>query len=280
MEAFRIMLNRTSIIYTLILMLGLPSVFVYTKTRNKKQKTHRMVNKSVPTPMQEPAKGTPQDTVIVSDLHDVLLKFEFKKFWRSFKKHPHKFTSLGKMIGYKLGDQKQSIEHTMLSAQKDGKNTQTTLDLINAHSLKKGTYQLLNKARSQGFMLFAFSNLGELSFDSIKKQYPELANNFFTSMYLPGTGNKHATKKSPDTFRNFAHKSILPLFIQKHGHAPTRIILIDDSKTKLAAAQKGFDALKRSRPDLANATLATVRYKNCAQLRQELQKLITLKELV
>jgi hypothetical protein len=226
-----------------------------------------------------------QRTVIVFDLHDVVLKDMYSIAYKTFLTHLLWIRYNTKLIMSLIlfginkkiktfNTQKLCVERAVLDGVTDEVYKNYALTIVNPHVIDKSTTHFIYELGAHKFLRFAFSNLGEESLPYIRGS--EEFDALFDGKYICNAHDGYVTKASPEAFKNILIKVIIPTFQQKYpGQLPETIIVIDDSPKKLAIMQKGLEELQQIHPELQNTKLAPIQFKNIAQMETDVRALLT-----
>lgn len=225
-----------------------------------------------------------QKTVFVFDLHDVVLKEQYSIACKEFFTHLHwvryncRFIKNLLSFGYnkkiKTTDPKKlSIEYATLQDTNDPEYKKYVLRIINPHVINEETAAYIQQLGAQGFMRFAFSNLGEESFNQLQGQ--EAIDSLFDGKYLCSAHNNYVTKASPQAFKELVMQVIIPAYQKRYpNQLPSRIVMIDDSTKKLAVAQQGLTELQAEHPELQHILLVPLVFKTVSQMKSEITNFV------
>ena len=192
-------------------------------------------------------KLTPENTVFVFDMHDVVLnKMSGRKKIKLFFNHPDKSRFLQRLktsginpIGKSHEEADVAIEKEVIYDNDEESYVNSTLELINSFVPNEETLKFIQELHGRGFKIFGCSNLGQKSLEFLKSRYAELAelfNKCFCGFQGPTKENGFLTKQNPQTYREC--KAMINKFVCN----PEHIVFIDDSllKIKVAEAAENF----------------------------------------
>ena len=213
--------------------------------------TYGQINRQI-----APAEITPQNTILVFDLHGPVLELKPQKAWPPFCKLKNKTNFFGKLLKYffKNSKSKKSIEGIMLDSQTDPDNS-NNLAIINPHVPVLETSEIITKLKKLGYQIYGCSNIGEQSYQYISAKFPDTFKNF-TACYTSQATNNYQTKNSKLFF-----EQAVKFFEQHNNFIPVNIIFIDDTLTNLKLATQ------------ADPRFYNMYFKNPKQLRASLQNL-------
>lgn len=172
-----------------------------------------------------------QNTVIVFDIHDVLMQQKTMKMIGQFFKHPS--------LIFKIGE---------LSSGSYGTNP-ALRKIMNSQKPIKDTWKLVCKLKAAGYPLYIFSNIDATAFQELKQKFPGYFELFEDCQVIH---NNDAAAKKPAAS---SYEQCKAMVAQKH--AGKKIVFVDDKKENIQAACK--------------AGLVGLRFTSAAKLTNDLQ---------
>ncbi len=184
---------------------------------------------------------TPDSTVIVFDLHNVVFKKQTRKIIISCLKLIPRGTwkyTFNPALWYRVYRLK-AVSHVAediflkMTAHYPGLAPfrDDFIRLTNNQKPIKHVVDIIKSLKQRGYRLFILSNIGKETFELLAQQYPEISNHFdgaFTS--TPESNYLH--KPHPHFYEQFKQ------YLQQAGHADKQILFIDDLKKNLVAAAR------------------------------------------
>lgn len=153
------------------------------------------------------ANVTPQNTAFVFDMHGVVVKcywwkpsfcwnYMLKPFWSV----PNKLHMTSKVVKYfcKNKNPKRSIEGLVLETKNADPYAAAAIKLINPHIPIDGTVEIIEHLKvddDKEFQIFGCSNIGEKSYELMKRLHPAVFSNFTDCHTTKRTGNNYEKKK-------------------------------------------------------------------------------------
>lgn len=191
------------------------------------------------------AKYTPHNTIILFDIHGVLFKPDYKKFFSLlvrnkktvllilYSLHPGLLIDL--ITLWRSG---AIVEHYFLVITKKYTRLSSCLPLMialaNAQKPIKQSVNLVAHLKARGYSLHILSNIGKQIFDNLAQQHQSLFSHF----------DVIKVAQADDTLYRKPHATIYHQYQSDHNPHAKNIIFIDDKKKNIKAAQKfGFIAL-------------------------------------
>lgn len=199
---------------------------------------------------------TPENTILVFDLHGVVLELLPQKALAPFWKLKNKTAFFEKLFKYffKNNKDRKSIEGMMITDKTDIDNT-NNLAIINPHVPIPGTARILENLQKLGYQIYGCSNIGEQSYRYVSAKFPEVFNNL-TACYTSQLAQNYQTKNSKVFF-----EQAVKFIEQQNNFKPINIIFIDDKVANLKLAAQ------------ADSRFYTIHFKNPKQLRKSLQNI-------
>lgn len=196
---------------------------------------------------------TPQNTVIVFDIHNVIVQFSPLKALKAFINSNCKQIMTNNVFKYLFKNQKaQSAEGVLLT---DDLDRNQALEILNPHTPITGTVQIMQDLVAQGYRLFGCSNIGQHSYAHLQQQYPDVFKHL-QNCYTSSATQNYIKKSNPQFFLN-----TVQMIQNQIAMEPTNFIFIDDSRSNLKLATK------------TDQRFVPVLFKSPAQLRSQLRKL-------
>lgn len=229
-----------------------------------------------------------QSTVYLFDFHDVLAKQDRTLVHTYIKHHIHPLyflRTIGGLIAYGLNKaitfntKMLSIDYALLHNVTNEQYRDYALHVLNPFVLDSQMLAFAQELKTAGSQIFLFSNVGSRSLAFVDPEHR--IETLFTDSYICNENTNFTTKQSPEAFKMLLQKQIIPAYQAQYGAGtyPQRIIMIDDSPHKIAAAQQGLRELQQQMPVLATLQLLPVYFKNMAQMKADLilfeQEIIT-----
>jgi len=182
---------------------------------------------------------TPQNTIITFDLHDVLVKYDYKaifnNLWQCDKKFNLFIALLNPFFLYdvvKLLLQHAVAEQYIVGLGNKYKRLTPFIPLgIKIANCQKPVPQMLNllkELKQTGYTLHLFSNIGAKILDDFKKQLPDLFQ-YLEKVTVPSEKNGYLRKPYQKAFENFT---------KQHNKHNKQIIFIDDKIKNIKTADK------------------------------------------
>ncbi len=197
---------------------------------------------------------TPQNTVFVFDIHDVVTKFAIDKIWPAYCKLHNKTKFVDSVFKYLFKNKKKriAIEGEVLA--NDPKN-ETSIALLNPHTPNKQTCEIITKLHSAGYQIYGCSNIGEKSYKYMQDLYPKVFG-LFKDCYTSCAASGYMKKNNPIFFTQ-----TINMIEAKAGFTPKYFIFIDNSYENLELAKK------------ADARFTGILFKDAQQLERTLNSL-------
>jgi FMN phosphatase YigB (HAD superfamily) len=193
-------------------------------------------------------KLDPQNTVFVFDMHDVVLdKMGKLGKLQLFGCHSDKakFLTRLKSCGINLLSKSKhadiAIEKELIQEGDSSSYIDSTLALINSFTPNAETLKFINNLHDKGFKIFGCSNMGPMSLEHLKINYPDFAHIFkkcFAGFQGPTKENNFLTKKDPETYKQCLAQ------IVSVGVNPKTIIFVDDCPEKIKVAESSVGLIK------------------------------------
>jgi HAD superfamily hydrolase (TIGR01509 family) len=160
----------------------------------------------------------PEDTVVVLDIHDVLMDADINKIIGRFLKNPSLFFEIGHLINGSYG------------------NNCKLRKIVNSQKPNKGVWELVSQLKRAGYPLYIFSNIDDRAFDELKAKFPSHFE-LFEDFHVVQENNKLHKKPARSSY-----ESCKMLIAQKHPGK--QIVFIDDKKKNTEAGKKaGFKTI-------------------------------------
>ncbi len=185
------------------------------------------------------AAVTPDNTVIVFDLHNVVFKSQRRKIVFSCLKLMRQGTwryTLNPALWYKvyrLRTQSQVAEdifHKVTASYPElARFRNDFIRLTNSQRPIRGVVELIRKLKERGYRIYVLSNIGKETFDQLCLKYPDIST-FFDGAFTASAEHNYIHKPHMDFYEGFKH------YLKEQGEASKQILFIDDLKRNLAAA--------------------------------------------
>lgn len=205
---------------------------------------------------------TPENTVIVFDLHNVVFKRQTRKivaaclkllpqgtwrytfnpgvWYRVYRLHEH--SHVAEDIFHKITAYYPGL------AQFKG----DFIRLTNAQRPIKKVVELIKELKRRGYKLYILSNIGTDTFNELSALYPDVSA-CFDGAFTSSAENNYLHKPQADFYEQFK------MYLKMQGHEDKQILFIDDLKKNLAAAAK--------------SNIAGLHYRSSARLAATLKNL-------
>jgi len=187
----------------------------------------------------EPQDFHPDNTILVFDLHHVLMRPNYSQIARSFVRHPNK-SELLKIVASprvfrpflnRIG--KETPEKTMKDLEKEYESTKhhiriqqslspLVVDICNSQSPDLATFELIKRIKASGYGIYLLSNIGIEYFSDLRRRLPEDLFATFDGFYTTNADDEYVNKPNIKIFHHFLRK-FNPEGKFKH------VIFIDDS---------------------------------------------------
>lgn len=198
---------------------------------------------------------TPDTTVIVFDLHNVVFKSQRRKIVFSCLKLMRQGTwryTLNPALWYKVyrlraqSEVAEEIFHKVsVSYPGLASFRNDFIKITNTQKPIRGVVDLIKKLKVRGYKLYVLSNIGKDTFLQLCQKYPDIGN-CFDGAFTSSAENNYMQKPHMDFYERF--KS----YLKEQGQGHKQILFIDDLKRNLAAA--------------ASCNIAGVHYKSSKRL--------------
>ena len=208
---------------------------------------------------EEQIHFTQENTIIVWDLHGVVLKTDGYamacEFWRCNHKCNILWNTFSTCVhlARTFGLRKTSFEEIVRACEPVNQHLATLMRTMSyCQKIIPGTAAIIEELHAARFTHAIASNIGIKTFESIKQQNEQFFNHFSdvtTSDTIDPSGSL-IRKPNPQFFA---------LYQQLHNKTGKQIIFIDDDRSNVQAAQK--------------EGMRSILFKNPKQLRLELQKI-------
>lgn len=149
-------------------------------------------------------KFTPENTVIVFDLHGIIFSSSIRGIIKALWYCPHKLRACALLIHftlvYKVAStilqaiiKKHVIEQVLNTLTKKytplAPFKESALAIANAQKINQEMVTILKKLHAQKYTLMAFSNIGQYSINLLSSRYPEIFNLFSQTIYTSAKDN-------------------------------------------------------------------------------------------
>ena len=182
---------------------------------------------------------TPETTVIVFDLHNVVFKSRRGKIVLSCLKLMPKGTwryTLNPALWYKAYKFKTTSQvaediFCKMSAQYPGLEQfrNDFIKLTNTQKPISGVVALLKQLKERGYKLYVLSNIGKDTFVQLQLMYPDISE-CFEGAFTATAENNYAHKPHLGFYEQFKQ------YLREQGQGSKQILFVDDLKRNLAAA--------------------------------------------
>jgi FMN phosphatase YigB (HAD superfamily) len=192
---------------------------------------------------------SPENTVIVFDIHGVLFRPDYATIIKILWKSPYKYRCLHYALypstwaDYAQLKRDQMIfERCMAHFLNKYPALQPCMSLIiavvNAQKPIAGTIAFVEKLHRMGYTLHIISNIGEPIGKDLRTKFPQIFH-YFKAFKTPTEKNNYKKKSYPAFFQEY---------IREHNKAGKRVLFIDDDVKNLQIAQTcGIEGLYFSR---------------------------------
>jgi len=182
---------------------------------------------------------TTENTIIAFDLHDVLVRYDYKEIFHLLYKNPKKFTLLISLLNpllwfdlIKLFTNNAVAEQYIVILGNKYKKLQPHIpmgvEIANSQLPVPQMVDLLKYLKKLGYELHLFSNIGAEIFEALKLKLPNLFH-YFDSLSIPSQKNGYLRKPYQNAFDNF---------LSQHDTMKKQVIFIDDKKKNIKKAQE------------------------------------------
>lgn len=208
---------------------------------------------------------SPDTTVIVFDLHNVVFKKQTRKIIMSCLKLIPRGTwkyTFNPALWYRVY-RLRSISHVAedifgrMTADYPGLAPfrEDFIRLTNNQKPIRKVVEIIKALKIRGYRLFILSNIGRETFEQLAQQHPEISC-CFDGAFTSTAENNYVHKPQPVFYEQFK------LFLHGQGHEGKQILFIDDLKTNLIAA--------------ARCNIAGVQFRSSKRLEKTFKKLLVL----
>lgn len=208
---------------------------------------------------------SPDSTVIVFDLHNVVFKKQTRKIIMSCLKliprgtWKYTFNPALWYRVYRLRTVSHVAEDIFRRMVTDYPGLAPFRDdfirLTNNQRPIRKVVDLIKSLKDRGYRLYILSNIGRETFELLAQQYPEISCHF-DGAFTATIENNYSHKPQAHFYEQFK------IFLQEQGHANKQILFIDDLKTNLVAA--------------ARCNIAGVQFTSSKRLEEAFKKLSVL----
>ena len=195
-----------------------------------------LVNLFVAPQIAAPANLAPTEIVVVMDLHDTTFMPDYQLVADAWHQLPTKLKLkyfpklLWQLTGY--GYQKLiaktliGIEHQLIEPNFNPQYQQLITQTISGFKPLPGVEQLLTKLNQAGIKVFAFSNIGPLSYQQLSQQYPRISRQFTGRVILE-------TALTPHKSQAAAYQRCIAEVTKALGYTPKKFVFFDDTHRSL-----------------------------------------------
>ncbi len=205
---------------------------------------------------------TPETTVIVFDLHNVVFKSQRRKIVFSCLKLMRQGTwryTLNPALWYKVyrlrtqSDVAEDIFHKVTAAYPElARFRNDFIRITNTQKPIRGVVDLIKKLKERGYKTYVLSNIGKETFEQLCLKYPDIRT-FFDGAFTATAEQNYLHKPHMDFYKQFKD------YLKDEGLADKQILFIDDLKRNLAAA--------------ASCNIAGVHYRSSRRLLHDFKNL-------
>lgn len=182
---------------------------------------------------------TPDTTVFVFDLHNVVFKSQRRKIILSYLKLIPRGTwryTLNPALLYKLyrvrlqSDVAEDIFYKMTKSYPGlARFRNDFIRLSNNQRPIKKVVNLIKALKESGYKLYVLSNIGKETFTQLSEKFPEISN-YFDGAFTACAENNYNHKPHKDFYEQFKG------YLRDQGEGHKQILFIDDLKRNLIAA--------------------------------------------
>lgn len=195
----------------------------------------------------------PQNTVLVFDIHEVLMDFNPTRAVKSFYNLEHKTKFIGTVLKNIFTTKKsRSLESQVIL---DEPSKDKALAVLNPHKPNYGTVAIIKELKTLGYQIYICSNIGEQSYEHMRKLYPDIFS-LFDGQYTSNATHGNIKKNNAQFFEHTVN-----LIDSLANFKPEHILFIDDTRANLKLAKQ------------TNHRFTGIVFRNSYQLRQKLKKL-------
>lgn len=205
---------------------------------------------------------TPETTVIVFDLHNVVFKSQRRKIVVSCLKLMRKGTwryTLNPALWYKVYRLRahsavaEDIFHKVTAEYPElARFRNDFIRLTNSQRPIRGVVDLIKMLKDRGYKIYVLSNIGKDTFNELCLKYPEIGA-FFDGAFTASAEHNYIHKPHMDFYQGFKQ------YLKEQGESNKQILFIDDLKRNLAAA--------------ASCDIAGVHYRSSRRLLSDFKNL-------
>ena len=199
----------------------------------------------------------PKNTLLLFDIHGVIMKFSLIKIIKEIIKMPDKHIVFFLVIRptfiyhtiktYKKYRTPEALYMEMAKKYPQLKNYKKhVINILNCQTIVPSTFELIQDLYNYGYPMHIMSNVGEQTFKALEEKHPEVFRYF---------SKKHTTKAS----ENYLAKPTKEFFSKNIPQHFDHIIFIDDCKRNVNAAK--------------SLGLTSIHYKGTKKLSNLLKKL-------
>jgi len=181
---------------------------------------------------------SPQNAIIVFDLHGVLFKYDYKSIIKHLFSYPNKLSFIFCILkprllwdAMKLQYHKSVAEQYIIGLPKKYPCLQPYVPLgikvANSQVPNKEMIKLIKELKKSGYSINIFSNIGREIFNDLQRKFPDIFSNF-THFILPSQENGYLRKPFQAAFENL---------ITRYQPKSKTIIFIDDKSKNIKIAQ-------------------------------------------
>ena len=180
---------------------------------------------------------SPEESIIIFDLHGVLFKHDYAKMIRTFAQSPQKWLLLRGIFSpcliwdvLKLLYRRPIPESFFMHLAHTYKDIDKALPLLiriaNCQKRNEPMIALVKELKQQGYALGVISNIGEQIFNDLAPEHEDLFT-LFDTITVASAQSNYASKPNPTIYK---------LFLQNLSDQTKHMVLIDDKQKNLCGA--------------------------------------------
>lgn len=183
-----------------------------------------------------------QKPIIVFDLHGVIIERRYPSIIKHILKYAYRFDLL--LLGCKpsfirdvtkLLKKSRVPEEVIIKLSENHPRLEPFIDvtiaMMNEQKIIQATFELIKKLKKDGYELYLFSNIGEKTFDKLKRKFPEIFH-YFDGIVVTEQQDDWIQKPYPQAFTKF---------LTRCGLKPEECIFIDNNHNNIKTAlNEGF----------------------------------------
>lgn len=182
---------------------------------------------------------TPENTIIVFDIHGVLFKPDYVQIINAFLRSPYKYRCMRYALYPSTWADYSQLVHEQLIMERffayfidKYPELQPCLSLLvtiaNAQKPIDSIIALAEQLYRAGYTLHIISNIGEPLGKDLQRKFPGIFK-YFSVIKTPTLKNK---------FKKKSHVLFFQEYLQEHNHLGKQVILIDDNEQNIQIARK------------------------------------------